>query len=204
MMRVWDPLVRVLHWGMVAAFTLAWLTAEDGETWHEWAGYAAAGLIAVRLIWGLVGSHYARFAQFIRGPGAVASYLGQMARGREHRYLGHNPAGAAMIVAILITMSATAFSGWLMVEPSRIAMLPGLPQIISPAFADDDEKGEEHRDGDGTKFIKEVHETLANLMLVLIALHVGGVVLASVRHRENLARSMVTGVKRAAEPGDIT
>lgn len=205
MVRVWDPLVRLFHWGLVAAFTVAWLTAEESETWHEWAGYAAAGLIAVRLIWGLVGSHYARFAQFVRGPGAVASYLGQMTKGREHRYLGHNPAGAAMILAILVTMSATAFTGWLMAEPSRIAMLPGLPQIISPAFADDDEKAEGYGGGgDGAETVEEAHEILANLMLVLIALHIGGVVLASVRHRENLARSMVTGEKRAAEPGDIT
>jgi cytochrome b len=198
MIRVWDPLVRAFHWGLVALFALAWLTADGGGAWHEAAGYAAVGLTGLRLIWGLIGTRYARFSQFIRGPAAVAQYLRGMLRGRERRYLGHNPAGAAMIVAILLTMSATAFTGWLTAEPTRLASLPAMPQFVTSAFAD----GHDHRKG-GDRALKEVHETLADLMLVLIGLHVGGVVFASVRHKENLTRAMITGDKRRPEPGDI-
>jgi cytochrome b len=196
--RVWDPLVRVFHWGLVATFATAWLTADEVQPVHEFAGYTIAGLVAFRLIWGVVGGRHARFAQFVKGPGATLAYLGSMLRGKERRYLGHNPAGAAMIVALMLTLSGTAFTGWLMAEPDRVAMLPALPQIVSPAWADDDGEG---REVEGP--LKEVHETLANLMLFLVAAHVGGVLLASVRHRENLARAMITGVKRAPEPGDI-
>jgi cytochrome b len=201
--RVWDPLVRVFHWGLVAAFATAWLTADEVQPIHEVAGYTVAGLVALRLIWGFAGSRYARFTQFVKGPGATLAYLGSMLRRQEPRYLGHNPAGAAMIVALLLTLSGTAFTGWLMAEPDRVAMLPALPQIVSPAWADDD--GDEYGEGGEAEGpLKEVHETLANLMLLLVAAHVAGVVLASIRHRENLARAMITGDKRAPEPGDIS
>ena len=200
--RVWDPLVRVFHWGLVAAFAIAWLTADELQPVHELAGYTVAGLVAFRVIWGFVGSRYARFAQFLAGPAATLGYMADTLKGQERRYLGHNPAGAMMIVAILFTLSGTAFTGWLMKEPARTAMLPGLPQIVAPAQADDD--GDEYRGGDEAEGpLKEVHEALANLMLLLVALHVGGVVLASLRHQENLARAMLTGDKRAPEPGDI-
>lgn len=206
--RVWDPLVRIFHWGLVAAFAIAWLTADELQPVHEFAGYAVAGLVAFRLVWGLIGSRYARFTQFLKGPGATLSYVGDMVQGGERRYLGHNPAGAAMIVALLATLSGTAFTGWLMEEPARMAMLPDLPQVVAPAFADGDEdeeyegRGEGYGEG-GEEMLEEVHEAFANLMLLLVALHVGGVVLASFRHRENLARAMVTGEKRAPGPGDI-
>ncbi|SFK59402.1 cytochrome b/b6 domain-containing protein [Celeribacter marinus] len=201
--RVWDPLVRMFHWGLVAAFAAAYLSAEELSTVHEVAGYIVAGLVAFRLIWGFAGSRYARFAQFMKGPSATVRYLGDMVSGRERRYLGHNPAGAAMIVALLITLSGTAFTGWLMEDETRMTMLPDFPQIVAPAWADDDgDERAEHGEG-GESALGEVHETLANLMLLLIAVHVGGVVLASFRHRENLARAMVTGTKRAPEPGDV-
>lgn len=201
--RVWDPLIRVFHWGLVAAFVVAYLSAEELSKVHEIAGYVVAGLIAFRLIWGLVGSKYARFAQFLRGPADTISYIGDVLRGKERRYLGHNPAGAVMTVALLLTLSATAFTGWLLQEPDRVAMLPDLPQIVSPAYADDDDD-HEGDNGGGSEILEEAHEVLANLMLLMIAIHVGGVVLASFRHNENLVRSMVTGDKRAPDPGDIS
>ncbi|MFZ3034723.1 MAG: cytochrome b/b6 domain-containing protein [Parvibaculum sp.] len=202
--RVWDPLVRVFHWGLVAAFATAWLTADELQPVHEIAGYTVAGLVVFRLGWGLVGSRYARFAQFLKGPGETLAYLGDMTRGRERRYLGHNPAGAAMIVALLVTLSGTAFTGWLMEDEARVAMLPSIPAIVAPAWADDDGDARVYGErGEVEGPLKEVHETLANLMLLLAALHVGGVVLASFRHHENLARAMVTGDKRGPGPGDI-
>lgn len=208
--HVWDPLVRVFHWGLVAAFATAWLTADEVQPVHELAGYVVAGLVAVRLVWGLVGSRYARFAQFVKGPRATIAYLGDMTRRRERRYLGHNPAGAAMIVALLVMLSGTAFTGWLMEDEARAAMQPTVPAAAAPALAegeggdDDDEEAREYgAQGEVEGPLKEVHETLANLTLLLVLLHVGGVVLASLRHHENLARAMVTGDKRAPGPGDI-
>lgn len=200
--RVWDPLLRLFHWSLVAAFATAWLTADDMQPMHEIAGYAVAGLVAFRLLWGLAGSHYARFAQFLKGPAATLAYLGSMVRGSERRHIGHNPAGAAMVVVLLATLSGTAFTGWLLESPGRLALLPAMPAIVAPAWADDD--GREGDDGGEVgDTLKEIHEALANLLLLLVALHVAGVVLASFRHHENLARAMITGTKRAAGPDDI-
>lgn len=206
MVRVWDPVVRVFHWSLVASVAIAWLSAEEVSSLHEAAGYAVGGLVAVRLLWGIVGSRHARFASFLRGPAATLGYLADILRGRERRYLGHNPAGAAMILALLVTLSGTVATGWLLEDPARQAALPDLPQLVAPAFADDD--GDDDDDegrafGARSEAIEDLHEALANMLLVLIALHVGGVILASVRHRENLARAMVTGAKRAPGPDDI-
>lgn len=197
---VWDLVVRVVHWSLVAAFAVVWLTADESEPVHEIAGYTIAGLVALRLVWGVVGGRYARFRQFVRGPAAALGHLRDMLRGRERRYLGHNPAGAAMIVALLITLSGTALTGWLIAEPERIAGLPELPRIVAPARADDDHDRQGLRDEDT---LEEVHETLANLLLVLVVLHVAGVAVASFSHRENLVRAMITGDKRAPGPDDI-
>jgi cytochrome b len=153
-----------------------------------------AGLVALRLVWGLVGSRYARFAQFLKGRCAMLSYIGDMARGKERRYLGHNPAGAAMIVALLVTFSGAALTGGLMAEPARVALLPELPQVVAPALADQDG---EYGEG-GEEMLEGLHEVFANLLLLLVALHVGGVA-----HHESLARVLVSGDKRAPGPGDI-
>lgn len=201
MIRVWDPLVRVFHWSLVVVFTVAWLTGEESESLHEWSGYVVAALIAIRVLWGFVGSRYARFTQFVRGPGTVVGYMKDSLSGHAPRYVGHNPVGALMVLAILLTLSGTAFTGWLMADSTRLGMLPDLPQIIAPAFADED-SGEENEGGE--EALEEIHETLANLMLFLIAVHIAGVVFTSMRHRENLARAMVTGDKRAPGPGDIS
>lgn len=181
---------------------MAWLSAEELDRVHEVAGYLVAGLVAFRLIWGQVGSRYARLAQFLKGPSATAAYIGDMIRGKERRCLGHNPAGAAMIVAILILLSGTAFTGWLIAEPGRVALLPDMPQIVTPAHADFD--GNEYGANDESEgALEEVHEALANLMLLLVALHVAGVVLASFRRRGNLAHAMFTGNKRASGSDDV-
>ena len=113
-MRVWDPLVRVFHWGLVAAFATAWLTADEVQPVHEVAGYMVAGLVAFRLIWGFAGSRYARFAKFVKGPTATLAYLGSMLRGQERRYLGHNPAGGAMVVLLLAAVSGIVTTGYMM------------------------------------------------------------------------------------------
>jgi cytochrome b len=173
--RVWDPFVRVFHWSLVASFALAWISGDDWKSLHIWAGYATAALIAMRLVWGVVGTPYARFSQFVRSPLVVAGYLRDVATGREARHLGHNPVGGAMIVALLATLIGLCASGWL---------------LTTDAFW-------------GSALMEDIHETLANLALLLVGLHIAGVVFASLRHHENLVRSMFTGKKRVPEPGDF-
>ncbi|WP_395020712.1 cytochrome b/b6 domain-containing protein [Dongia sp.] len=173
--KIWDPFVRVFHWSLVASFAVAWLTAEDVRVLHEWAGYAAGALIGLRLVWGIMGTRYARFRQFIRSPGTVVAYLRDIATGREARYLGHNPAGGLMILALLATMAAVAATGWM--------------QTTDTWF--------------GVDWVEEVHEVLASVMLGLVGLHVLGVLVASLRHRENLVRAMFTGRKRLPGGADI-
>ncbi len=172
--KVWDPLVRIFHWSLVVSFALAWISADEWDDLHIWAGYAAAGLIAFRLVWGLFGPRYARFRQFVRSPGAVAAYVGNLLIGRERRYLGHNPAGGAMIVALIASLALLCLTGWM---------------YTLDLFW-------------GSDWLEEIHEVLANLLLVLVGLHVAGVILASLKHHENLARAMITGRKRAPAAGD--
>lgn len=164
---VWDAPVRVFHWLMALSFAGAWLTA-DSEQWrllHVTLGYTMAGLVAFRILWGLMGTRYARFSSFVRGPAAVGRYLKSLLRGRPEHHAGHNPAGALAIVALLgLTLVVTA-SGW----------------------ATFNEVG-----GD---WLEDVHEAIASLMLGIVGLHIAGVVVSSWLHRENLVGAMVTGRK---------
>ncbi|PZX16986.1 cytochrome b [Palleronia aestuarii] len=166
--RVWDPFVRLFHWGQVALIGEAWFT-EDGPKWlHEDAGYVLAALVGLRLVWGFVGPRRARFANFVRGPGMVLRHVADLARGRERRYLGHNPAGGAMIVALLAAISATILTGWL--------------QTTDMFW--------------GSSAMESIHESAAIFILVLALFHVAGVLLGSLRHRENLVGAMIHGCKR--------
>lgn len=173
--KVWDPLVRLFHWGLVLSFATAWLSADYSKTLHHWSGYVAAILIAIRLVWGLWGTRYARFVQFVRSPRVILSYLRDIVTGREQRYLGHNPAGGAMIVMLLVAVAAQVTLGWL---------------STTDAFF-------------GVEWIEWAHGVVAKGILLLIALHVLGVVAASWRHRENLPLAMVTGRKRLPEGDDV-
>lgn len=167
--KVWDLFVRVFHWSLVTLFAIAFLTGDEVEWLHIWAGYAVATLVAIRILWGFVGSRNARFASFVKGPRAVVTFLKQTMHLEAPRYLGHNPAGGAMVVALLVVLSALCGTG--------IAM-------TTDAYW-------------GSKALEEVHEALANIMLALIAFHILGVIVASVEHGENLVKSMVTGQKRS-------
>ena len=114
MIRVWDPLVRTFHWTLALSFAVAWLSSEPSGRLHELAGYVVGVLVLARVAWGFLGSGYARFSQFVQPPAAVAAYLSSIATGSERRFIGHNPAGGAMIVILLASMMATAATGWLL------------------------------------------------------------------------------------------
>jgi cytochrome b len=173
--RIWDPAVRVIHWSLAVAIATAWVTGDEIKWLHEWVGYAVAALVSFRVVWGLFGPRYARFGQFVPGPRSLLGYLKDIAYGHEKRYLGHNPAGGAMIVALLLCVAGTALTGWL--------------QTTDAYFGDE--------------MLEEVHGLLANGILILGGFHVAGVILSSFRHKENLVRSMITGVKRSPEAGDV-
>jgi cytochrome b len=106
--------VRVFHWSLATLFMVAYLSGDDIEQVHIAAGYAIAGLIALRIIWGFIGPRYARFSNFVQSPRQVLSYLRDVAMFRAPRYLGHNPAGGAMIIALLVMLVGTSITGFMM------------------------------------------------------------------------------------------
>jgi cytochrome b len=172
---VWDLLVRIGHWSLVSGIVAAWFV--HGK-WHEWLGYAVLGIVALRIVWGLIArgrSSYARFSQFVRSPAHTLNYTQQILAHKEPRHLGHNPLGGWMIVALLITITTVCATGWL--------------------YTTDTYWGE--------KWVEELHEGLTNCLIVLVALHIGGVIFSSWRHGENLVAAMVHGRKRAPDENDI-
>jgi cytochrome b len=180
---VWDPLVRLCHWGLGAAFVTAYAVEDDRLALHTQAGYLALGLVAFRLVWGFVGPRHARWADFLRRPTVVAGYLADIARFRAHRYLGHNPAGGAMVVALLLGVAGTTLSGLALYGTQELSG-PLAPWLMwtPPAWG---------------HVLEKVHETLADLTAFLVVLHLLGVALASLQHRENLVKSLFTGYKRS-------
>ena len=196
--RVWDPVIRIGHWVLVAAFATAYLTEGEPQWLHTWAGYAIAATVALRILWGLVGPRRARFSDFVTGPGRVVAYLRDLATGRAERHVGHSPAGGAMTVALLFALTLTALSGMatLAVEENQ-GPLAGIVTAQSlPARAMEDDRDGDHDGGGGGAF-EELHELAANATLLLILLHVAGVAWASRAHGENLVRAMIDGRKRA-------
>jgi cytochrome b len=208
---VWDIAVRLFHWSLVTTFFVAFFTEDEQLLLHVWAGYTVGGLIAFRVVWGLVGTRHARFTDFIYGPGKAMRYLRNMLQFRAKRYLGHSPAGGIMIIALLLVLSATVWSGLeLYAVEKNAGPLAGTERTVvhtaqtaSPLLhLIDDREKDEHSEGGGESLWEEAHELLADLAMFLVVLHVLGVALASLAHGENLVRSMVTGRKRR-RAGDV-
>ena len=167
--RVWDLPVRLLHWLLVLSIGAAWWSSSRMGPLHEWIGYAAAAIIALRLVWGFTGSGHARFADFLKPPRAVLAYLRQVIARQAPRHLGHNPAGGAMVAALLACVALVVVSGW----AATTDLLWGYAWLVL------------------------IHTALAWLMVGLIALHLAGVAFTSWQHRENLVAAMITGDKPA-------
>jgi len=179
--RVWDIFVRVFHWALVLGFTLAYITEDEWMTVHSYAGYTVLTLISLRLIWGFIGTRHARFGDFVKRPAEIKQYLKEVFLLRPKRYLGHNPAGGAMIVLMLIALFVTTLSGL-----ATYAVEEGAGPL----------SGWIAKEAAGWKVAEEIHEVFANFTLFLVVIHVVGVLVESLLHRENLVRAMFNGRKR--------
>ena len=164
--KVWDPLVRIFHWSLATAFFVAFFS-EEGEGLHNNAGYVVLGLILFRLLWGFIGGRHARFGDFVTSPARAFRYMVDILRGHARRYVGHNPAGGAMVLALLVMCLVTAGSGWAMTTEQFW----------------------------GNEWVEGLHETAANITIALVGIHVLGVLIACWQHRENLVKAMFTGRK---------
>jgi cytochrome b len=172
---VWDLPLRAFHWIQAAAFAGAFVTAES-ERWrdvHAVLGYTVLAMVAFRILWGVVGSRYARFGALPLAPRRALAYLRSLAAGQPEHHVGHNPAGS-LAIYVLLALAATA-------------ALTGLA-----AFADV-----------GGEWLRELHEGLAEAMLVAVLVHVAAVVASSLVHRENLTAAMLTGRKRGPSGAGI-
>ena len=193
--RVWDTVVRVGHWALVLLFVVAYLSGEEESLLHVYAGYGVLGIVVFRILWGVVGTRHARFTDFVYGRAETLRYLKSILALRPIHYLGHNPLGGWMIVALLISLLAVNWSGMeLYGVQGHGPLAGGAATLLAPAHADDDEAGSERE-----SVWEEIHEVLANLAVVLVLLHIAGVVSSSLVHRENLVRAMITGNKRARD-----
>ena len=205
--RVWDIAVRVFHWSLVVFFSIAYVSGEiESELLHAYAGYAVLALVAFRIAWGLVGTKHARFPEFVFGPAATLRYAKSLLSSKPLHYLGHNPLGGWMVVALLVCLIGACWSGLEAYGAQGHGPLasPGAP-VVSQAAANGDRerRGERERKRGkkkGDKFWQEIHETLSHFTFVLVLLHVIGVLIASALHRENLTRAMITGYKTRRMP----
>lgn len=180
---IWDLPTRLFHWTLASSFAMAWLTGES-DPWraiHVFAGYLMLGLVGFRVLWGVAGSHFSRFASFWFGPKEAFDYLKQVARGHAPRHVGHNPTGSLAIYVLL-----------------ALSVLVGLTGILTLGADEQQGLAADWFNFGQARLLKDLHELGATAMLLVVMGHILGVVVESVLHKENLARSMVTGFKMAA------
>lgn len=173
--KVWDPMVRVLHWTMALGVIANLSVLRENEDLHNIVGYVVLGALSLRIVWGFIGTRHARFADFVPRPTTLLGYLKAMLARREPRYIGHNPAGSVMIIGLLALLATLGVTGRMM----------GLDRFW------------------GITWVEGLHETAANIVIAAAILHVLAAIFESVRHRENLPWSMITGYKRAASGTDV-
>lgn len=174
---------------MVLFFTIAYIS-EDIELIHVYVGYVVLGLIAFRVVWGLIGTKYARFSNFIYGKFETINYIKSLFSKNPKRFLGHNPAGGWMILAMLISISLVSWTGLELYADAGKGPLAGIAvELFETAQANGDKESSE-------SVWEDIHESIANLTLLLIFVHVAGVIVSSIIHRENLIKSMITGYKK--------
>ena len=181
--KVWDILVRFTHWTVAAGIIANLLFTEDGSDLHVYVGYTVVGLVVLRLLWGLVGTRYARFTNFFPTPTRLKAHLSNLSIRRvDEQHLGHNPLAAIMMLSLWAVIIGLGITGYLMESHifSHIQLL-------------------------GNKdLLEEIHELLANSLYLLVPLHIIAAIAMSYWQRQNLIKSMVTGKKTVTDkPSDI-
>jgi cytochrome b len=173
--KVWDWPVRVFHWTLAASVLGAFITGEneDFERLHQTLGWVAAGLIAFRVVWGLIGTRYARFREFVRGPAQVWAYVKSLRSGQAQHFVGHNPVGAIAVIVLMVLVGLSVYTGWLLTAD------------------------------DAAEWLEEAHEISANTLITVVLVHVIGVLWSSRTHGENLLKAMLTGRKTAPSEAGI-
>lgn len=179
--KVWDIFIRFFHWSLVLAFFIAYVTEDDFMTLHSTAGYSILALISLRIIWGFIGTQHARFKNFIYPLTYTKEYIKNIFSGSAERFIGHNPAGGLMIIVILISLVATSITGIILEGTENAGPFASLLNNSGEMLED---------------ILEEIHEFFANFSVVLIVIHVGGVLVESIIHKENLIRAMFTGFKK--------
>lgn len=192
----WDPLIRMTHWGVAAAVLVNGLINEGGSTWHIWIGYGVAALLALRLIWGFIGTEEARFTSFPPSLHAARIHVSDMLAGRHRPYRSHNPLGSVMVYALwamLLVVTATGIG----MAGSPLSSVPfnSGASYLSRYEAEETEDDDGDKGGEENEFLEELHEISANLLLLLAALHITGVALESRLSGRNLLKPMI-GVGR--------
>ena len=210
--KVWDIAIRVFHWALVVCFAIAFISSEESRKLHVIFGYSLVFLVLFRILYGFVGTKYARFSDFLYHPAQIGDYLKGLLIGRPTHYIGHNPAGGFMIFIMLLSLLFLTLTGLKAYGVEGHGPLANHEiSFMTNAFADSDDhenhdkqnnrerrSQENHRTGKNEKdeFWEEVHETIAYFTLFLISIHIMGVLVSSLVHRENLIRAMITGRKQ--------
>jgi cytochrome b len=208
--KVWDIAIRVFHWTLLVCYAIAFISSEDIMKLHVIFGYSVLFLVLFRILYGFVGSKYARFSDFLYRPSQIADYLKRLLIGRPKHYIGHNPAGGFMIVILLLSLLSLTLTGLKAYGVKGHGPLAKHEiSFMSKAFADSDDK-DNHDEYDNRKrrsqknhkvekkdeFWEEVHETIAYFTLFFVSIHILGVLISSLIHRENLIKAMITGRKQ--------
>ncbi|MCY1348286.1 Prokaryotic cytochrome b561 [compost metagenome] len=168
-LRLWDPLVRICHWSLAGAFVGNYFINEAGETWHLWLGYYAVAVVVVRSIWGFIGSPAARWSDFWPTPRRLLGHARALLAGEDYHRMGHSPIGALVMILMLLLMLGLGISGFLMTEVDYFW---------------------------GEDLPRDIHEAMATSLFALVGLHIAAALVESLRLRENLPLSMVTGMRR--------
>ncbi len=165
--QVWDIFVRLFHWSLVGLFVANAFFTDPEKSNHVWVGYAIAGLIGLRIIWGFIGTRHARFSDFLPSPTAAFSQISDILHARQNVHVGHSPLGALMIYNLLLTIAGISITGYMMTTLTYF----------------------------GEEWVEEAHEILVTWAEISVLLHVAAVMFESVRLRVNLIKSMILGYK---------
>lgn len=168
-LRLWDPLVRFCHWSLVVAFVGDYFLTEEGDDWHRWLGYYAVTVILVRVVWGFIGSPAARWSDFWPTPTRLVRHTRALLCGEDYHRMGHSPLGALVMVLMLVLLVGIGISGFLMEEVDYFW---------------------------GEDLPRDIHAFMANALFALVCVHIVAAVVESLRLRENLPLSMITGLRR--------